>query len=383
METKFLELEGLWVAAQPIVDLSTGDIIGYETLIRGNPASAWTSPAQLFAEARRQGLEAELEARCRALGIDWALQHLTGAQKLFLNIHGDYAGMPIDPDGPSLAPTRIALEISESHNTLENANCLQWIQRWREDGHDIVIDDFGVGYAGLGLLLAVQPHIVKIDRSLISGIDHHAALQSVVMHFRDLALDQGITLLAEGIETAEELHVLQQMGIPLGQGFFLGRPQADPVTSPLSLPSKVQIDLPRSALHASDQEIFQKAAEMAYATSFATYVVTRTRHIVAWNEAAATLTGWSPSQIEQHRCHDGRLNHHDLAGDPLCVGACPLVWTMVKNQAHKQRVIAFTGEGLPRAIEVLTTPLWNPITHKIVGAIEYFWAVENDVGLGS
>lgn len=381
METKFLE--GLWVAAQPIVDLSTGDIIGYETLIRGNPASAWTSPAQLFAEARLQGLEAELEARCRALGIDWALQHLTGTQKLFLNIHSDYAGLPLYPYGPSLASTQMALEISESDNTLENAALLQQIQRWHEDGHDIVIDDYGVGYAGLALLLAIQPHIVKLDRALIANIDQSPARQSMLTHIRDFTLDQGITLLAEGIETAAEVHVLQQMGIPLGQGFFLGRPQADPATSPVPLPTRVLVNVPKAAVTPSDREIFQKASEMAYETSFPTYVVTRTRHIVAWNEAAATLTGWSPSQIEQHRCHDRRLNHHDLAGRPLCVGACPLVWTMVKNRAHKQRVIAFTGEGLPRTIEVLATPLWNPVTHKIVGAIEYFWAVENDLGLGS
>ncbi|PSR32595.1 MAG: hypothetical protein C7B46_13590 [Sulfobacillus benefaciens] len=373
MNTEFLD--GLWVAAQPIVDLSTGDIVGYETLIRGKPGSAWTSPAQLFTEARRQGLDATLEARCRTLGINWALEHLTGTQKLFLNINGKYASLPIHGHEPSLTTTRIALEISEDHNTLENADCLQQIQQWREDGYNIVIDDYGVGYAGLGLLLAIQPHIVKIDRSLITGIDHHIVRQSVVMHFRDLAVDQGITLLAEGIETAAELHILQQMGIPLGQGFALGRPQAEPAASPVPLPTKVSVGVSQITSPASDQEILQKAAEMAYDTSFPTYIVTRTRRIVAWNTAAVTLTGWSQSQIEQHPCHDRRLNHHDLTGRPLCVGACPLVWTMAKNRAHKQRLIGFSAEGKPHEIEVLATPLWNPVTHKIVGAIEYFWPV--------
>jgi EAL domain-containing protein (putative c-di-GMP-specific phosphodiesterase class I) len=374
MDTEFLA--GLWVAAQPIVDLSTGEIIGYETLIRGDPALPWTSPEQLFAEARARGLDAELEAQCRALGIDWALQHLTGTQKLFLNINGAYAGFPIDPHGRSLEPARVALEISEHHNTLASADCLQQIQRWREDGYAIVIDDYGVGYAGLGLLLATQPHIVKIDRSLIADIDHHTARQSVVAHFRDLALDQGITLVAEGIETAAELQVLQRIGIPLGQGFFLGRPQRESVASPVLLPTRGSGEVFRAALPASDQEILQKAAEMAYATPFPTYVVTRTRHIVAWNEAAAMLMGWSPSQLEQHRCHDQRLDHHDLTGRPLCVGACPLVWSMAKNRAHKERVIGFTTEGTPRELETLATPLWNPVTHKVVGAIEYFWEIE-------
>ncbi len=374
MGTEFLD--GLWVAAQPIVDLSTGDVVGYETLIRGHSDSAWTSPAQLFAEALSQDLGAVLEARCRALGIDWAVKHLTGTQKLFLNINGKFAGLPIHEHEPSLTTARMALEISEDHNTLENADCLQQIQRWREDGYDIVIDDYGVGYAGLGLLLAIQPHIVKIDRSLITGIDRHTMRQSVVTHFRDLALDQGITLLAEGIETAAELHVLQQMGIPLGQGFFLGRPQVEPVASPVLLPTKGLIDVSQPAAPVSEQEILQKASDMAYNTSFPTYVVTRTRRIVAWNEAAVMLTGWSQSQIEQHRCHEGRLNHHDLMGRPLCVGACPLVWTMVKNRAHKQRVLGSGADGQPFEVEVLASPLWDPVTHKIIGAVEYFWEVD-------
>lgn len=379
-------LDGLWVAAQPIVDLSTGEVIGYETLIRGRPGSAWPSPLLLFAEARRHGLEATLESRCRALGIAWGAQHLTGQQTLFLNIHGAYATLPIFAEGPSVPPTRMALEISEGENTLESAECLQQIERWRGEGYRIVIDDYGVGYAGLGLLLAIQPEIVKIDRLLIAGIDRHGARQSVLVHFRELALDQGITLLAEGIETEEELRVLQQIGIPLGQGYLLGRPGPDPVSTP---PTGIVRLLPETSIalsilsmsphgvEPSDQEILKKASEAAYATDFPSYVVTRTRHIVAWNEAAAAVTGWTRDQMENHRCRDQRLNHHDLDGQPLCVGACPLVWTMAKNHAHKQRVIGFGPEGARLALEVLATPLWNPVTHKMVGAIEYFWAVDS------
>ncbi|MDA8195197.1 MAG: EAL domain-containing protein [Thermaerobacter sp.] len=374
MDSDFLE--GLWVAAQPIVDLSTGDIIGYESLIRGQPASTWASPAQLFAEARRQGQGAALETQCRMLGLAWGSRHLTGKQKLFLNIDGAYSTLALTAR-PPLTPSRIALEISEAHNTLEHPDCLQQIQRWRESGFQIVIDDYGVGYAGLGLVLAVQPHIVKIDRLLIAGIDHHTTRQSMVTHFRELALDQGITLLAEGIETEAELRVLQQIGIPLGQGFLLGRPQPAPISSPVRVAVRPSIDVPRRGLPPSDGEILQKAAEMAYETPFPTYVVTRSRQIVAWNQAAVAATGWSKYQMEQHRCHEQRLNHRDLKGHPLCVGACPLVWTMVKNHAHKQPVVGFAADGARLAIEILSTPLWNPVTHKMVGAVEYFWDLEN------
>lgn len=377
-------LENLWVAAQPIIELSTGDIIGYETLIRGHPASPWATPAQLFAEARRSGLEAHLEAQCRSLGIAWGLRHLNAGQKLFLNVHGGFPTLPVAAGGETLPPARVALEISEHHNTLENAEALHQIERWRAEGYDIVIDDYGVGYAGLGLLLAVQPRIVKMDRMLVEGIDHVPVRQSVVAHFRELAIDQGITLLAEGIETEAELRTLQQMGIPLGQGFYLGRPQAEPVNSTpvgVAAPSSTariswsaESSAHRHGLAPSDQEILEKASQAVYATPFPAYVVTRTRTIVAWNEAAAQLTGWTRDQMEHHRCRDQRLNHHDLQGNPLCVGACPLVWTMAKNEAHKQEVLGFSPAGERLPLEVLATPLWNPVTHRMVGAVEYFWS---------
>ena len=370
-------LDGLWVAAQPIVDLSTGDVVGYETLIRGGPQSRWPAPAQLFDAARKQGLEAALEARCRVLGIGWGLRHLAPMQTLFLNIDGAHADLPINASALALAPSRIALEISESQNTLDNPECLRQIQRWREQGYRIVVDDYGVGYAGLGLLLTIQPDVVKIDRLLIADIDRHSSRQSVVAHIRELALDQGMTLVAEGIETEGELSVLQQIGIGLGQGYLLGRPQAEPAASQVRLPSKPPVEVPHAGVPSADWDILQKAAEMAYGTPFPAYVVTRARRIVAWNEVAAALTGWSRAQMEQHRCHDQRLNHRDLAGRPLCVGACPLVWTIVKNHAHKQQVIGTAADGSRLEVEVLSSPLWNPTTQQTIGAVEYFWPVKN------
>ncbi len=389
MRTTFME--GLWVAAQPVVDLSTGHVVGYESLIRGNLSSGAMSPAQLFEEARREEQEAALEGQCRALGIAWGHRHLAPDQLLFLNIHDDYATLPITSAPATLEPNRVALELSEHRNILENPACLQQIQRWRKEGYHLVLDDYGVGYAGLGLLLAVQPDMAKMDRLLIAGIDHDPVRQAILTHVVSLAEDQGVTLVAEGIETLAELRTLQAIGIPLGQGFFLGRPQADPVISPrphvVATPPLAPVrgwafasdpDLRQQT--PSDQEIFRKTAEIVYATPFPAYVVTRTRRIVAWNGAATDLTGWTQQQMEQHRCRDQRLNHHDLDGRPLCVGACPLVSTMVHNHVHKQHVTATHADGSRLPIEVVTTPLWNPVTQKTIGAIEYFWAVSDSCG---
>ena len=381
-------LDGLWVAAQPIVNLSTGEVIGYESLIRGQPSSAWISPAQLFEAARRQGREAALEMQCRTMGLQWGHRHLTPDQMLFLNIHGSYATLPINPAHIGLDPGRIALEISESHNILDNSEYLQQIQRWRKEGYPLVLDDYGVGYAGLGLLLTVQPHMAKIDRYLIAGIDHDKTRQSMIIHFQELARDQGVSLVAEGIETEAELRALQELDIRFGQGFFLGRPESYPVASPLPhvatnpsmQPSKLRtlsFDTHWNRLTPSDHNIFHKTAEIVYAAPFPAYVVTRTRRIVAWNQAATDLSGWTQEQMEQHRCLDQRLNHYDRQGHPLCVAACPLVATIVNDAPHKQCVTICAADGSRFPVEVLTTPLWNPLTQKTIGAIEYFWAVTN------
>ncbi len=382
MDAEFLE--GLWVAAQPIVNLSTCEVIGYESLIRGKLLSPWTSPAQLFGEARKQGLEATLEMHCRTLGLSWGHLHLPPDQMLFLNVHGQYATMPINPESIALDPQSIALEISESQNILENPEYLQQIQKWREEGYHLVLDDYGVGYAGLGLLLTVQPHMAKIDRLLIAGIDHDRMRQSIIIHFLNLARDQGVSLVAEGIETETELRTLQELEMPFGQGFFLGQPDPNPLTSPcpqvVATPSSILRALSfdfRPRLRPSDHSIFQKTAEIVYAASFPGYVLTRTRRIIAWNQAATTLTGWTQEQMEQHRCMDQRLNHHDLNGHPLCVAACPLVATIMDGRPHKQCVTVCAADGSRFPIEVLMTPLWNPITKQTIGAIEYFWPFEN------
>lgn len=379
-------LDGLWVAAQPIVDLFTGRIIGYETLIRGDPKSTWISPAQLFEESRKRGLEAELEEKCRSLGLSWGRRHLKDKQMLFLNIHGGYTHLPINPKGIALDPSCIALEISESHNILENPEHLECIQQWREEGYHLVLDDYGVGYAGLGLLLTVKPHIAKIDRLLIAGIDHDNMRQSMITHFAELAHDQGVALVAEGVETVDELRMLQQMGIPLAQGFFFGQPAKEPVTSPMPhiamIPSAKSLKSWKSSSHSepdqfspSDYNIFRKTAEVVLATPFPAYAVTHTRHILAWNQAACALTGWTQEQMEQRQCWKQLVQHYDLHGRPISVPACPLVSTPIKDRGHKQYLSLCKADGSWLMVEVLATPLWNPMTHKTIGAIEYFWEV--------
>lgn len=92
----------------------------------------------------------------------------------------------------------------------------------------IAIDDAGAGFASLHHIVELEPDIIKIDRSLVDGISSSKALRSIVTGFVLLALDSDATLVAEGVETANDLHVLAALGVDAAQGYLLARPSTDP-----------------------------------------------------------------------------------------------------------------------------------------------------------
>jgi hypothetical protein len=107
----------------------------------------------------------------------------------------------------------------DSYAALEPA-----LDRLRSSGALLAIDDAGAGYAGLQHVLTLRPHVIKLDRALVEGLDRDEAKRALVEMIGTLAGRLDAWLLAEGIETAEELDVLVGMGVPLAQGYFLGRP---------------------------------------------------------------------------------------------------------------------------------------------------------------
>ncbi len=363
-------LDGLWIAAQPVVTLSTGAVMGYEALIRGAPDSPWAYPATLFPWADAHGQTERLERICRDLALAWGRDHLVDGQTLFVNINGAYAAMPINPSEIECVPQRVALEISEQYDILDNTALLNQLQEWRTQGHLLVIDDYGTGYAAAATVLAIHPQIIKLDRRLVADIDRRTDQQSIVSTIRDYTLDLGIQIIAEGIETPEELQVLQQMGIDMGQGFLLGRPQNLPVSGPLAIQGFPRLAPLVSTLPYS---LARWYAQMVYDTAFPAYLVTRSRKIVAWNAAAAEFTGWSQEIMEQSRCFDGHLAHESAAGQPLCLGACPLVWAMVHRSGSRDTVTLKTASGERRHATIVSMPIYDPVRQRVWGAVEYFW----------
>lgn len=220
---------GLWSALQPIVNLQTGAVLAHEALLRGAPGTTWESPAALFEKATALGHRVTLEAIARDLSLR-RLNDLPPNQKLFMNIDALSPDIPALPGHPEIDPQRVVLEISEQQPVLTNPPLLAQVERWRAAGHAIALDDYGAGYMGIGAILMLRPDVLKLDRVIIAGLDQDSRRQIIVRHMVGMCQDLGITLLAEGIETGPELAVLQHLGVGVGQGFLLGRPQVDPVT---------------------------------------------------------------------------------------------------------------------------------------------------------
>ena len=226
-------LDGLWVALQPVVDLMTGCVLGHEALIRGPEGSDRETPDQLFAQADAAQVRVALELTCRTLAINALFHALPPEQMLFLNVDLTLGPLPIDPLGRDLPWDRIGLEISEHHPVPRDSAALDQINEWRTQGYGIVLDDYGVGYSSLGMAITVHPHILKLDRELVQNIDQNPFGTDVIRSMVAMWHDKNIRIVAEGIETPEELHVLQALGVDYGQGFYLGRPARWPVTGPI------------------------------------------------------------------------------------------------------------------------------------------------------
>jgi PAS domain S-box-containing protein len=205
---------------QPIVELRSGGIRGYEALSRfddGRPPDAW------FAEARAHGLGLELEAACLRSAFSSSLA-LPDDAWLNVNVSPELvvSGRLSALLPPS--PRQLVLEITEHAEITDYAEFRGAVMLLDEQVR-IAVDDAGAGFASLRHIVELAPWLVKLDRSLVAGIDADPARQAVVAGMVHFAETAGLVLVGEGIETEAELETLRSLGIGLGQGFLIGRPE--------------------------------------------------------------------------------------------------------------------------------------------------------------
>lgn len=211
---------------QPIVDLHRGDVVGYETLSRFiSPLSA--SPDRWFAAANRLGVGAQLQADVLRRGID-LLPTLPDTTFLAVNLDPRLVAAPEIAElltGGRL--DRLAIELAEQTVARDVRGMLAVLDRARECGAVVAMDEAGTGYSSLQNLTTIRPELVKLDRSLIAELDRDAIRRSLVGMLCAFVARTGGRVIAEGLEDVTEMDACIDLGVALGQGWLLGRPTDD------------------------------------------------------------------------------------------------------------------------------------------------------------
>ncbi|MFL5303664.1 MAG: EAL domain-containing protein [Polyangia bacterium] len=226
LEARFSSaVDKLWVAAQPIISWSGRRTFAYETLLRTDEPTL-RSPLDFFDAAERLGKAAEL-GRIIRQHIARQLRETPAPALLFVNLHpADLEDDELYADDGALTPfaKQIVLEITE-RAALDRIHELQSrVTRLRTLGYRIAIDDLGAGYAGLTSFAQLEPEVVKVDMSLVRGIDRSPVKQKLVRSIITLCTELGIQLVAEGIETPQERDALITLGGDLCQGYLFAKP---------------------------------------------------------------------------------------------------------------------------------------------------------------
>jgi EAL domain-containing protein (putative c-di-GMP-specific phosphodiesterase class I) len=217
--------ETLWMAYQPIVN-AKGELYGHEALLRSEEPRLPHPGAVLDAAEKLDQLQ-ELGrlARRRAAGPVAADE---SAGMLFVNLHpNDLEDEELlSADAPlSQIASRVVLEITERSSVSAITDLRGRIGKLRDIGYRIAVDDLGAGYAGLTSFALLEPHIVKIDMTLVRDVHETPVKQRLIRSITSLCAEMGINVVAEGVENIEERDALVELGCDLFQGYYIARPQ--------------------------------------------------------------------------------------------------------------------------------------------------------------
>lgn len=235
---KVLNDGALYPVFQPIVNLADASIHAHEALIRGPAGTSMHTPDALLRAATQEDLGYEFECACVMVILrNWG--QMRGAGRLFVNISANALIRIFQMRGREgllrwiqemrVVPRMLVLEITE-HERVENMDRLaEVVKEIRSVGVSLALDDFGDGHSSLRLWSQLKPEVVKIDKYFTRNISEHGDKLKTIQALQQIATIFGSSLVAEGIETAEDLRVLRDLGIEYGQGYFLGHPDRTPL----------------------------------------------------------------------------------------------------------------------------------------------------------
>ncbi len=231
--------ENLSTVFQPIVDLKNQSAYAFEALTRGPESSKLYSPLNLFYTAEKSGCLLEMDVLARKAAIrnfaNTRSVHHDNA-KLFLNVSAQSLMSDSHQSGQTLNfliendmnLSQIVIEITESHPIDDIEPFLKSINYYRSLGFEVALDDLGAGYNGLKLWSELKPDYVKIDKHFIHDVDINADKYRFLETINTLAKGSNAKVIAEGVETENELKALQKIGIDYVQGFLFKRPSPLP-----------------------------------------------------------------------------------------------------------------------------------------------------------
>ena len=226
---RILEKRAITSVFQPLVDLQSHQVIAFEALSRGPAGSPLQAPDQLFEAARDLGRVMELDWACRASALQAALEAKLGqGVTLFMNVEPDVLGSPI-PDELQFVQRmaerslRVILEVTERALTIRPAELLRALEWARERWWGVALDDVGANPDSLALMPFVKPDVIKLDFRFLHE-QPSAELRRIMDVVHAESSRTGAVILAEGIETEQNLEHALALGATMGQGWYFGRP---------------------------------------------------------------------------------------------------------------------------------------------------------------
>ena len=241
-----LSEERLLLAAQPVVDLRSGNVDRHELLLRMNLGNRLAKPAEFIGEAERSGQIRDVDLWMVRRGVELAAigpvainvsARSLDSELLLAEIANGIARTGTNPE-------RVTIEITETAGAADLEQAAAWVARLTALGCRVSLDDFGTGYGAFTYLNRLAVCELKIDREFVARVRHSEVDRRVVSTIVAVGRSFGMTMVAEGVEDEETLVVLEDLGVDLAQGYLFGRPE---IVGEVWEPRPAQWKRPRAA----------------------------------------------------------------------------------------------------------------------------------------
>lgn len=238
------------VVFQPIISLKSGIVLGYEALSRITCESEFKNPEMLFTAAEEYNRLWDLELLCRTKALEAAHIFMVSPynKKLFMNVNPNIMHDDAFKRGFTknflkqygIAPNNVIFEITEKNVIEDMVGFKTTISHYKSQDYKIAIDDAGAGYSGLNLISDVNPNYIKLDMKLIRDIHADNLKNALVKGMVEFSKASNVQLIAEGIETIEELKAIINLGVQYGQGYYLQRPAPEIIEIPQEIIASIR-----------------------------------------------------------------------------------------------------------------------------------------------